>query len=229
MGNAGRSALVARRVLVATAAGVVLFALQHVAVQTTAGQLLDERWMSAVRDANETVSAFATGALATVSPFLAIAVLALALTIAGIRRDAVGALHAITVVVVSNVVSQVLKHTVFDRPMLTDVISHTPNSLPSGHTTLAVSLVAAVVAVSPRAAAPLVAIGGLTWAGAAALGTIVAGWHRPSDIVAALLVIVVVDQCARAAFRSRPPRVTGAGGRTRPAHTRRRVQSPTRV
>ena len=50
-----------------------------------------------------------------------------------------------------------------------------------------VLLVAALI-VLPRTAAPMVALIGAAWVALVAVATVVTGWHRPSDIAAALLV-----------------------------------------
>lgn len=63
------------------------------------------------------------------------------------------------------------------------------NSLPSGHVTLVASLGVALVLVVPRALRPLAALAALAVTGVAGVATMVAGWHRPSDVVAALGVV----------------------------------------
>ncbi|MGH3682954.1 MAG: phosphatase PAP2 family protein, partial [Natronosporangium sp.] len=63
------------------------------------------------------------------------------------------------------------------------------NSLPSGHATVAASVAVALVLVLPgrlRGAAALLGAGYTALAGVATLS---ADWHRPSDVVAALLVV----------------------------------------
>ncbi|SCF02647.1 PAP2 superfamily protein [Micromonospora coriariae] len=65
------------------------------------------------------------------------------------------------------------------------------NSLPSGHTTVAASVAIALVLVLP---AKVRAVGGFlaaAYAAAAGVATLSAGWHRPSDAVAAYLVVGV--------------------------------------
>jgi hypothetical protein len=65
------------------------------------------------------------------------------------------------------------------------------NSLPSGHTTIAASVAIALLLVLP---ARLRGAGGMLGAAATAVvgvATLSAGWHRPSDVVAALLVVGV--------------------------------------
>ncbi|PVZ07758.1 phosphatase PAP2 family protein [Actinomycetospora cinnamomea] len=63
------------------------------------------------------------------------------------------------------------------------------NSLPSGHVTLVASLGLALVLVVPRALRPVAALAAVGVTGLAGVATMVAGWHRPSDVVAALGVV----------------------------------------
>lgn len=90
----------------------------------------------------------------------------------------------------ANVTSQVLKAGI-DRPELgIDVIrAGAGNSLPSGHGTVAASVAVALVLVLPprlRGAAGLLGAGYAALTGTA---TMSAGWHRPSDAVASLLLV----------------------------------------
>ena len=85
----------------------------------------------------------------------------------------------------SNVTTQLLKEVVLERSQL-DVIA--PNSLPSGHTTVVASAVGALLLVSPRALRLLVVVAGAFAVMLTGASTVVAGWHRPADIVAALAV-----------------------------------------
>ena len=62
------------------------------------------------------------------------------------------------------------------------------NTFPSGHATIATSLVLASLLVSSARARPWVAIVGLVWAATAAWGTLAAGWHRPSDAIGGILL-----------------------------------------
>ena len=91
------------------------------------------------------------------------------------------ALAAILVVGGANVTTQLFKAYWPTSPHLWD------NSLPSGHSTVAMSLSLAAILVAPSGArrwlVPFAAFGA-TFVGA---GTIVGHWHRPADVWAALL------------------------------------------
>lgn len=89
----------------------------------------------------------------------------------------------------ANVTTRVLKFWLLDRPDL----GHGPefNTLPSGHTTAAASVAAAVLlVVSPRIR-PWAAVLGAGYAGATGVSTLIGQWHRPSDVVAGLLVVLL--------------------------------------
>jgi membrane-associated phospholipid phosphatase len=60
------------------------------------------------------------------------------------------------------------------------------NSYPSGHTTVAASLVLALLLVSPARFRPFLVVGGGLLSAAFATGVLAAGWHRPSDALGAL-------------------------------------------
>src|SRR5262249_16624387 len=63
------------------------------------------------------------------------------------------------------------------------------NSFPSGHTTTAFAVgVAAALVAPPRWRRP-VAAGAFLYGTAIGIATIAAGWHRPSDVAGALLVV----------------------------------------
>ncbi|PUB24063.1 PAP2 superfamily protein [Promicromonospora sp. AC04] len=90
----------------------------------------------------------------------------------------------------SNLTTQVLKHVVLDRPPLLDIARADINTLPSGHTTVAASIAAGLLIAVPRRWRPVVAVAGAVYTGATGVSTLVGQWHRPSDVVAAILVVL---------------------------------------
>jgi membrane-associated phospholipid phosphatase len=162
-----------------------------VAVHTRRGRLLDGASLRGAVDARSGVTDVVEvllNAVSVVSLLGAAVVLAL-IALARLRREL--AVAAVIVVVGANVTTQVLKRYVFERPDL-GLVESTPatlNSLPSGHSTVAFSVAVALVMVLPvrmRAVAALVGVGYTTLT---ALATLTAGWHRPSDSIAAFLVV----------------------------------------
>jgi hypothetical protein len=108
--------------------------------------------------------------------------------IAVVRRRWSLALVAATVLIGANVSTRVLKMAVLDRPDL----GHGPllNTLPSGHTTAAASVAVAVLLVVPPRVRPWIAVLGAGYAGATGVSTLIGQWHRPSDVLAGLLVVL---------------------------------------
>lgn len=90
----------------------------------------------------------------------------------------------------ANVTTQVLKRVVLTRPLMVDQgeLASVGNSLPSGHTTVAMTIAVAAMVIAPPRLRPW--LGGLTGTYAALVGaaTVSAGWHRPSDVIAATFV-----------------------------------------
>lgn len=156
-------------------------------VTTAAGQEVDEiafegsrigRWrlMDSARDLLDVVSV----------PFLMVVVL-VGMVVAGLRRQWWLAVAVVVVVAASNVTTQVLKNTL-ERPDM-NLSEATANSLPSGHATVAGSVAAAAILVTAPRWRWVTALLGATYAGATGVSTMVGGWHRASDVVAAILVV----------------------------------------
>jgi membrane-associated phospholipid phosphatase len=106
----------------------------------------------------------------------------------GILRKRVDlAVGAALLVIASNGSAQLLK-TRLERPDLDDFPA--PNSFPSGHTTAATSVAFALLLVLPYAVRGLVALIGASYVTVIAVATVWAEWHRPSDTVAGLLIVL---------------------------------------
>ncbi|MET8154309.1 phosphatase PAP2 family protein [Actinoplanes sp. NPDC049668] len=98
------------------------------------------------------------------------------------------------------------------RPNLDDFPA--PNSFPSGHTTAAASVAFALILVLPFAIRGTVALIGAAYVTIIAVATVWAEWHRPSDTVAALLVVLAWGAGASALVRAY--RSTSTGVTVRP-------------
>lgn len=185
-------AAVALPVFLAAVLGVV--ATVFVALHTAFGQHYDEAAMRVLHGGRSAVNAHLVGLLQQVSVVSAALALAIMIAVALVRRRFRVALAAVVLVVGANLTTEILKNFVITRPNLgLDLggdggASTTANSLPSGHTTVVFSLVLAAVLVSPRALRWFVTAAGAAIGGLTGLATVIAGWHRPSDVVAALLV-----------------------------------------
>lgn len=169
----------------ACALGLVL--AYGVFVRTHAGQRVDEAALSgrlasfhARHAADQLLTTISVGSLALVLALLAGQAL--------LRRRVAQAVVAVAVVLGAVALTEVLKHLVLARPELVPTaIEH--NSFPSGHTTTAFAVgIAAALAAPPRWRRA-VAAGALLYGTAIGVATIAAGWHRPSDVAGALLVV----------------------------------------
>ena len=183
-------------------------------VTTAEGQRVDQAAMDGAQFGRTRLWQIAEPVLEIVSvPALAIVVVA-AMSIAVLRRRWMLALQIAVLVIGANLTTQGLKYLVLDRPDLgvTYVLS---NALPSGHTTAAASVAVAAVLVVPPRARPYTAVIGGAYAALTGVSTLVGQWHRPSDVVAALLVVLAWCGVATmlAAMGQRSERRGGREGR----------------
>lgn len=158
-------------------------------VGTVAGQRVDELAFGGAAYGQGRLWRVAEPVLDVVSVAFVVAGVGVAMLVALVRRRWVLALQVAVLVGGANVTTQVLKHGVLDRPELLPGWTG-PNTLPSGHTTVAASVSVALLLVTPRAWRPVVAILGAAYTAATGVSTLVGQWHRPSDVVAALLVVL---------------------------------------
>lgn len=102
----------------------------------------------------------------------------------------VAGLIALGTVLAANISTQVLKYGILDRPDLVGNPSYwTNNSLPSGHATIAASVAVAVFLVASPRARPALGVLGALWGGGWGTYLFIEAWHRPSDMIAAYLVV----------------------------------------
>jgi membrane-associated phospholipid phosphatase len=127
--------------------------------------------------------------LNVVSVAFVVAGIGAAMLVAVLRRRWGLALQVAVLVVGANVTTQLVKHALFDRPELLPGWTGS-NALPSGHTTVAASVSAALLLAMPRGWRPAVAVLGAAYTAATGVSTLVGQWHRPSDVVAAVLVVL---------------------------------------
>ncbi|UWZ41948.1 phosphatase PAP2 family protein [Dactylosporangium matsuzakiense] len=181
------------------AAWLLVMAVAHVAgfiavwrffVHSEHGQLLDyvaltgnsigqERVAGLVHDTLSTISVASIAGATVVIGFIALA-----------RRRLALAVGAVLIIGGSNATTQLFKALIY-RPHLGIDVDRVAagNSLPSGHTTVAASVAVALILVVPPSTRGLVALVGAGLASLVGVATLSAGWHRPSDAVAAFLVV----------------------------------------
>ena len=188
---------------------LLLVALYLTAVRTGTGQRFENAvWLGAGRTAAQR-PAQAAGALNLIGIGTAIAAVAVVVLVGLLRRRPALALAGAAVILASVATSEYLK-TALARPNLVPTWRESAgNSFPSGHTTIATAVMAAVILLAPHRARALAAL--CTAVPAAGIGvlTIVARWHRPSDTLGADLVVLCYTGLAIL--------ILAATGRTRPA------------
>lgn len=159
-------------------------------VQSRHGQALDTVALTGNSIGRARIDDVVATVLNTMSVLSLAIATAVVVFIALIRRRVAVAVGAIVLIVGANLTTQVLKH-VISRPELGVDMERAAagNSLPSGHTTIAASVAVALMLVLPGRLRGVGALVGALFTAAAGVATLSAGWHRPSDAVAALLVV----------------------------------------
>ncbi|WP_420369652.1 phosphatase PAP2 family protein [Curtobacterium sp. L1-20] len=149
------------------------------AVLTPMGQRVEDAALGGVRESDLFGSDTALNVISV--PVILLLVVVIAAVAFARRRLAVG-LGAGVVVLASAATSTLVKR-IAERPEIAQ--STTPNSFPSGHATIALAALFAVLMVTPRRFRPVVVLLGTGYAVFVANQTVVYGWHRVSDIVGA--------------------------------------------
>lgn len=171
---------------------VCLLALAAVylgAVRTAPGQLADETALLGTHTGRRFIGTPVSWLLGLVSEEWLVVGTVVAVALALLRRRPDLAVTAAAVVLLGNVATQLLKAVLTFPDLGVEIQRPMENTLPSGHTTVATTIAFAILVVlPPRWWAP----GGLLAAGyatATGVGTLVMTWHRPSDAVAAPLLV----------------------------------------
>jgi membrane-associated phospholipid phosphatase len=183
-------------------------------VRSTRGQLIDT-----IALASNTLGANRLGGpVNTVLDAISIVAVVIAMFVVGfialIRRRVALAVTSIVLIGGANISAELLKRWLV-RPDLgiDEARAAAGNSFPSGHTTIAASVAVAFVLVLPPRARGVGAVVGAVYAALVGVATMSAGWHRPSDAVAAFLVVGVWAALAGMllrVLRRRGDRVVGA-------------------
>ncbi|MEV5412349.1 phosphatase PAP2 family protein [Thermopolyspora sp. NPDC052614] len=197
--------------MAAGGACVLLLCLVYaLAVCTRRGQLLED----AVLDAYLAVSTgprarVALDALAHISVFSLAGAVVAVFAIGIVRRRPLLAVTSSGLIVASVVVTEFVKLAVV-RPLLLDSGVHRENqSFPSGHTTIAISVMCGLALVAPyRARVAAVFLGSL-WGIGIAVATVTGNWHRPSDTIGSELITLACT-CAALILLARHGRVRQA-------------------
>ncbi|MGO4690692.1 phosphatase PAP2 family protein [Glaciibacter sp. 2TAF33] len=175
--------------LLAASASVAVFIVLYLFfVRTHDGQLVDQLAYDGAEFGRRSVAPFAQqllDALPTVSGVIGVV---LTIVVALVRRNWLGLLIAFGAAGAAAATTQLLKYVILSRPDF-GVEGYAGNSFPSGHTTVAAASALAVFLVSSPRSRPTVAAWGTAFTVLAGVSTLANQWHRPSDVVAALLVV----------------------------------------
>ena len=193
---------------VAGLCALLVLALHQIFVMTPRGQLVDSAALQGAQIGRQRIIDPVRQILDVVSVGSLAAAGLLAGAVALLRKRWLLAAVVLVTVVGSNVTTQLLKYQLFTRPdfgFATQGASY--NTLPSGHTTVAMSVAVAAVLVSPARLRGVVSVAAATYAAATGVATLSAGYHRPSDAVAACLVVGAwaAALCALIVLVSAPP------------------------
>lgn len=170
----------------AATAALVLAATYALAVLTPGGQALENAALRGADQVREAVLTEASVALGHIT----VATLALATALVGVigvaRRRWDLAIAGVSVIILGQLITQSLKRFVPPRPELVTVTGDsTNNSFPSGHTTIAMTMLFAALIVTPYRWRGLMLLLTLGWAVGIGAYTITAKWHRFSDTLGA--------------------------------------------
>ncbi len=157
-------------------------------VRSYIGQVIDERSFAGANAWKGDLIAFAQSFLNALPVAAVVIGAVVALIIVLVRRNWLVLAIAAGAAVAANVSTQVLKYSVLSRPAK-GVDTGLANSLPSGHTAVAASAALVVFLVTTPRYRPLAAVLGSLFTVAAGASTLVEQWHRPSDVIAGMLVV----------------------------------------
>ncbi|GIF26930.1 membrane-associated phospholipid phosphatase [Actinoplanes tereljensis] len=172
-------------VAILAAAGVA--ALYRAFVLTSLGQYVDTTAMRGGDVSHPRVVEVLSRTLNGTTLISLVGVCLAAATIGVLRKRIDLAVGAALLVLGANGSCQLLKMRL-DRPDYDGLT--TPNSFPSGHTAAAASVAFALILVLPAAVRGMVTMIGAGYVIVIAIATVWAEWHRPSDTVAAILLVL---------------------------------------
>ncbi|MFG2050399.1 phosphatase PAP2 family protein [Micromonospora sp. NPDC048935] len=179
-------------VVLALVQAAAFLAVWRVAVHSEIGQWVDTVALTGNRIGQDTIEGPVDRILNAMSVVSLLVATAMIGFIALIRGRIALAITATLLIAGANVSTQLLKYGL-NRPDygVDPERVAVGNSLPSGHTTVAGAVAVALVLVLPAKVRAAGAFLGAAYAAIAGVATLSAGWHRPSDAIAAYLVVGV--------------------------------------
>ena len=192
---------------VAVAALLLAVAAYLVAVRTGLGQALEDAALRGADQVDPQVHRIALRQFRTITVTSQVSAAVIVGVVGLLRRQLWLAAVGMAVIFGSQAVTQVLKYHLLTRP---DLVPTHPafaeNTLPSGHTTAAMSLLFATLIVMPYRFRGVAMFFALTWAVGIGAYTVIIGAHRLSDTLAGDAVALIVA-CAASHFLARTGRI----------------------
>lgn len=179
----------ARWVWMALIALVVLAATYMALVRTYLGQYLENAALLGAKQATTAEIDDALGNLNVIS-MTSLVVMCAVFALAGfIRKSWRIAAAGIATLGIATVITEALKRYILVRPELADIYQNNGhNSFPSGHTTIAMSILVGLLLVTSYRWRGLVMLLAMGWAVSIGAATVTARWHRFSDTLGADMV-----------------------------------------
>lgn len=195
--TAGRLRLISG--LYAASGAVAFLVIYQLFVRTAAGQRVDEVAFAGSDLGRISLWRFAAPILDVVSLGFVVLVIVFSATVAILRQRWILIAQVTIVMGGTNTATQLFKKLV-PRPDLDVVGSVGPswgmNTLPSGHTTVAMTTAIALLLISPPTIRPVLAVIGAGFGAATGISTLIGGWHRASDVIAAIFLTLVFTSLA---------------------------------
>lgn len=165
------------------ALGILEFKL---AVNTVGGQIVDQQLMVDAAAFSADLPTVSAAFLSLVTPILMVGGVFVVLIIA-LRDSPIALALRVAAVTLGPIATAWALKRSLKRPDLDGVVMH--NSFPSGTLTTIAALVCAIVFVTPPRWRVIVAINGALISIGTAVSVVVLKWHRPSDVIGALLLV----------------------------------------
>ncbi|MET0900661.1 MAG: phosphatase PAP2 family protein [Mycobacterium sp.] len=196
-----------RWTVVAAVALLLGAAVYLLAVRTGLGQALENAALRGADQVDPEVHRVAQEQFHTITVTSQVAAAMIVGLIGLLRRQLWPAVAGMAVIFGGQAVTQVLKYHLLTRPeLVAGHGGHVENTLPSGHTTAAMSLLFAILIVMPYRFRGVAMFFALTWAVGIGAYTVILGAHRLSDTLAADAVALIVA-CAASYFLARTGRI----------------------
>lgn len=171
---------------------LVLITAYLIAVWTVGGQAGENAALRGADQARASDAAHASSVLGTITVWSLAAAVLLVAAIALVRRRVDLAIAGVGVILLGQVITQSLKRFILPRPPLVHVVGdYAGNSFPSGHTTIAMTVLFALIIVVPYRWRGVTLLLALSWTVGIGAYTVTAKWHRFSDTLGADAVALI--------------------------------------